>query len=70
MAGVALRLGVLAFAVFAAGAGATPAAAPPASPAQPAATPAIGDIQKIDDLQALFDADKGRYRIVVLLSPT
>lgn len=66
-----LRAGVLALAAFAAGAGASVASSRPEAVAAAApAKPSIGDVQKIEDFQALFDADRGKYRIVVLLSPT
>ncbi len=58
--------------VFAMSAAAVPAVASPAAPdgAAASAGPTLGDVRSLADLEALFAADRGKYRIVLLLSPT
>jgi hypothetical protein len=34
------------------------------------AAPALTDLRGVDELRALFDADRGHLRMVLLLSPT
>lgn len=52
--------------------GALPAHESPAPAAKTAAPkgPTLGDVRSLSDLEALFAADRGKYRIVLLLSPT
>ncbi len=44
------------------------AAEPAGMSAAPA--PTLGDVNRVEELQALLARDRGKYRIVLLLSPT
>ncbi len=58
--------------VFSMSAAAAPALAAPAPPARTAAAavPTLANVHSVADLEALFAADRGKYRLVLLLSPT
>ena len=50
---------------------ASPSAEPSAAPAPVApARPALVDLRSLDDLKARFEADQGRPRLLLLVSPT
>jgi hypothetical protein len=52
-----------------AGCGGSDSASPPAQ-ASSAARPAVADLKSIDTLKADFNADAGRSRLLLILSPT
>jgi hypothetical protein len=41
-----------------------------APPTVAAATPTLTNLERIEDLRALFNQDRGKARVVLLLSPT
>jgi len=47
-----------------------PSLQPAPRPATSAIAPVLRDLGGVDELRALFDADRGRIRVVLLLSPT
>ena len=70
-----LNLGATALIVLAmsaaSGALPTPAsAAEPTSITTAAPGPSLGDISRVEELQSLLARDRGKYRVVLLLSPT
>jgi hypothetical protein len=55
--------------IAAAGCGGSDSASPAADPATPTAD-GVSNLTKVDQLRDAFEADDGRARLVVLLSPT